>query len=70
MSETTRTREEIESEIRGLEQLMRSHDYIGTKIAMGRATREEYAEQIAQSEEWAQRVDQLRRELDELDEEE
>lgn len=67
MSETTRTREEIESEIRGLEQLMKSHDYIGTKIAMGRATREEYAEQIAQSEEWAQRVDELRKELDELE---
>ncbi len=62
-----RTREEIESEIRGLQQLMATHDYIGTKIAMGRATREEYAEQIAQSEEWAQRVDELRKELDELE---
>ena len=32
------TREQIEAEIRGLDQLMREKDYIGTKIAMGRAT--------------------------------
>ena len=67
MANEQRSREEIEAEIRGLEQLMRSHDYIGTKIAMGRATREEYADEIAQSEEWAQRVDELRKELEELD---
>ena len=67
MANEQRSREEIEAEIRGLEQLMKSHDYIGTKIAMGRATREEYAEQIAQSEEWAQRVDELRKELEDLD---
>ena len=30
------TREQIEAEIRGLDQLMREKDYIGTKIAMGR----------------------------------
>ena len=35
------TREQIEAEIRGLDQLMREKDYIGTKIAMGRATIEE-----------------------------
>lgn len=52
-------KEQIEAEIRGLDQLMRSHDYIGIKIAMGRATKEEYAAEIAKSEEWAQRKSEL-----------
>lgn len=52
-------REQIEEEIRGLDQLMRKNDYIGIKIAMGRATREEYAEQIAESEAWAKRKNEL-----------
>ena len=30
-----------------------AYDYIGTKIATGRATREEYAKQIEQMREWA-----------------
>ena len=37
------TREQIEAEIRAVDQLMKANDYIGTKIAMGRATKEEYA---------------------------
>ena len=52
-------RKQIEEEIRGLDQLMRSNDYIGIKIAMGRATKEEYAEEIAKSEEWAKRKSEL-----------
>lgn len=63
------TREEIEAEIRGLEQLMAQNDYIGIKIAMGRATREEYAEEIAKSEEMAERVSYLRELLKSMDEE-
>ena len=52
-------REQIEEEIRTLDLLMRDNDYIGIKIAMGRATKEEYAEEIAKSEEWAQRKSEL-----------
>lgn len=52
-------RSEIISEIAALDQLMRAQDYIGIKIAMGRATKEDYAEQIAQSEQWAQRKNKL-----------
>lgn len=62
MDETRR--QEIIEEINGLEQLLKAQDYIGVKIAEGRATREEYAAQIAQAEEWAQRIDELRAELD------
>lgn len=70
MSNTTMTREQIEGEIRALDQLMRANDYIGTKIAMGRATKEEYAEEIAKSEEWAERKNELQAMLDEMDAEE
>ena len=62
------TREQIEAEIRGLDQLMREKDYIGTKIAMGRATIEEYAEEIAESERMAARKNELNAMLKELDE--
>ncbi len=41
-------------------------DYIGVKIATGRATREEYAEQITQMSELADKVNQLRLEIAEL----
>lgn len=60
-------RQEIMEEINGLEQLLKQQDYIGVKIAEGRATKEEYAAQIAKAEEWAQRIDELRQELEELD---
>ena len=62
------TREQIEAEIRGLDQLMREKDYIGTKIAMGRATIEEYAEAIAESERMAARKNELNAMLKEMDE--
>ena len=52
-------RNEIMAEINALDQLMRNQDYIGIKIAMGRATKEDYAEEIAQSEQWAQRKNEL-----------
>ena len=64
------TREQIEEEIRNLDQLMKANDYIGTKIAMGRATKEEYAEEIAKSEEWAERKNELQAMLYEMDAEE
>ena len=62
------TREQIEAEIRGLDQLMREKDYIGTKIAMGRATIEEYAKEIAQSDRMAARKNELNAMLKEMDE--
>lgn len=62
------TREQIEAEIRGLDQLMRAKDYIGTKIAMGRATIEEYAEEIAESDRMAARKNELNAMLKEMDE--
>lgn len=70
MSNTTMIKEQIEEEIRNLDQLMRTNDYIGTKIAMGRATKEEYAEEIAKSEEWAERKNELQAMLDEMNVEE
>lgn len=42
------------------EQWLRDHDYIGTKIATGRATAEEYADTIAQMTVYAARVEELR----------
>ena len=62
------TREQIEAEIRGLDQLMREMDYIGTKIAMGRATIEEYAKEIAESDRMAARKNELNAMLKEMDE--
>lgn len=62
------TREQIEAEIRSLDQLMKANDYIGTKIAMGRATIEDYAEEIAQSEVMAERKNELETILKEMDE--
>lgn len=64
------TREQIEEEIRGLDQLMKANDYIGTKIAMGRATIEDYAEEIEKSEQMAARKNELNAMLKELDEQE
>lgn len=58
-------RNEIMAEINALDQLMRNQDYIGIKIAMGRATKEDYAEEIAQSEQWAQRKSELENTLKE-----
>ncbi len=66
MSGTTR-KEQIEAEIRGLDQLIRANDYIGVKIAMGRATKEDYAEQIAESEKMAEKINELRAELEKMD---
>lgn len=50
---------EIEREIEELEMWLRNHDYIGTKIATGRATIEEYADVIAEMDEKARRLSEL-----------
>ena len=64
------TREQIEAEIRALDALMREKDYIGIKIAMGRATVEEYAEEIAESDSMAAKKNELMAMLKQMDEEE
>ena len=64
------TREQIEAEIRAVDQLMKANDYIGTKIAMGRATKEEYAKEIAESEKLAERKNELEAILENLNDEE
>lgn len=46
-----------------LEQWLRDHDYIGTKIATGRATVEEYATEIAEMIVKANRINEIDEEL-------
>ena len=46
-----------------LDRNLKSYDYIGIKIATGRATKEQYATQIAQMTEWAEELDKLKKEL-------
>lgn len=43
---------EQQSIILDREAQLKTKDYIGTKIAMGVATREDYADDIAQTEQW------------------
>ena len=59
-SEKEKQREAYQAELYEKEQWLRAHDYIGTKIATGRATAEEYANVIAQMTEYAARVEELR----------
>ena len=44
-----------------LERLLASKDYIGVKIATGCATVEDYAEEIAQCEEWRKEIRELKK---------
>lgn len=44
-----------------LNALLKDYDYIGTKIATGRGTREEYAKEIEQMTEWANEINELER---------
>ena len=58
---------EVEKETRRarmaeLESWFRAHDYIGVKIATGRASAEEYAEEIALMNQYAAEMDALRAE--------
>ena len=48
-----------------LEQWLQDHDYIGTKIATGRATVEEYAAEIAEMTTKANRINEIEEELNE-----
>lgn len=57
----------IKIKIAQLQKKLDDYDYIGTKIATGRATREEYATQIAQMNIWATEIDILREKLKEIE---
>lgn len=52
-------RQTAQERIAELKQLLKDYDYIGTKIATGRGTREEYAKQIAQMTVWADEINEL-----------
>ena len=54
---------ELSKEYEELEVWMRQHDYVGVKIATGRATIEEYADVIAEMGENANRINEIRKEL-------
>lgn len=53
-------RQALEIELAKCERELQSLDYIGVKIATGRATKEEYAEQIARMNELADRINELK----------
>jgi hypothetical protein len=61
--------EKKQQELWETEQRLRNLDYIGVKIATGRATIEEYAEEIAEMSRLADKVNQLRAEIKELENE-
>lgn len=58
--------DKLSKELEELEVWMRVHDYIGVKIATGRATIEEYADVIAEMTEKANRINEIRKEMQNL----
>lgn len=56
----------LEDEKRELEQWLRDHDYIGIKIATGRATVDEYADTIDEMKAKADRINEIDARLAEL----
>ena len=60
-------RQALLSEKAELESWLKAHDYIGTKIATGRATVEEYATEIDLMNEKANRINEIDRELNSID---
>ena len=50
-------------EINKYKEKLMALDYIGVKIATGRATREEYSEQIALMQQYADKINELQEEL-------
>lgn len=52
-----------EMQIQALKNELAAYDYIGVKLAMGVATREEYAEEIAHTETLRQRIRALESEV-------
>ena len=58
-TEAEKKREEAESEIRVLKAKLLDTDYIAAKIAEGSATAEDYAEKIAERQEWRAKINEL-----------
>lgn len=59
-------RQALQSEKAELEAWLKAHDYIGVKIATGRATIEEYADEIALMTEKAERINEINKQLEAL----
>ena len=59
-------KQELQTEKAQLETWLKEHDYIGTKIATGRATVEEYATEIEEMKEKAERINEIDRLLESL----
>ena len=53
----------LRSELESLEAWLKAHDYIGVKIATGRATVDDYTDEIALMTEKAERINEIDREL-------
>lgn len=62
LAKIKRTRE-LESELYTLKTWLSEHDYIGTKIATGRATVDEYKDEIAEMTVKADRINEIEAEL-------
>lgn len=59
-------RQALQTEKAELEAWLKAHDYIGVKIATGRATIEEYADEIALMTEKAERINEIDKELNSI----
>ena len=59
-------RQALQTEKAELETWLKDHDYIGVKIATGRATVEEYANEIAEMTEKAERINEINELLETL----
>lgn len=57
---------ELEKKIKFIKETLREYDYIGIKIATGRATKEQYRYEIKMMQDWADEINKLQKELDEL----
>lgn len=64
------TRNEIIMRVNALRQLLRRNDYIGVKIATGRAAIEDYAKEIAEAKAWSKELNELEDKLSELPDDE
>ena len=58
-----KTNNEKQDRINELKGFLREYDYIGTKIATGRATIEEYKTEIELMNRWAEEINELEEEL-------
>lgn len=54
---------EIEARLNALHQLLSRYDYIGIKIATGRATKEDYTAEITQMKAWEKEINKLETQL-------